>query len=93
MENEKYWYQSASAKINLVLWKGIVVNTDIVGQYNTGTELADEYSVKYFVWNASLGKKFLKNQAAELKIGAYDILNQNNSISRSVTATEITDTG
>ncbi|MBN2814911.1 MAG: outer membrane beta-barrel protein, partial [Bacteroidales bacterium] len=83
---------SASAKFNLVFWKGIVLNTDVVGQYNTGTALADEYSEKYFVWNASLGKKFLKYQAAELRIGAYDILDQNRSISRSVSATEIVDT-
>lgn len=92
MENERYWYQSASAKFNLVFWKGIVLNTDVVGQYNTGTALADEYSETYFVWNASMGKKFLKNQAAEIRIGAYDILDQNRSISRSVSATEIVDT-
>jgi hypothetical protein len=92
MEDEKYWYQSANAKLNLVLWKGIVFNTDVLGQYNTGTELQDDYSIKYIVWNASLGKKFLKNQAAELRIGAYDILDQNNSITRSVTASEIIDT-
>ena len=92
MENEKYWYQSVSAKVTLVLWKWIVFNTDIVGQYNKGTGLSDDYSEEYFVWNASIGKKFLKNQAAELRFGAYDILDQNKSISRSVSPTEITDT-
>jgi hypothetical protein len=44
------------------------------------------------VWNASVGKKFLKNQAGELKVGVYDILNQNSNISRTVTASSITDT-
>jgi hypothetical protein len=91
MDDENYWYQSVSAKLNLVLWKGIVFNTDMVGQYNKGTNLSDDYSQKYFVWNASVGKKFLKSQAAEFRIGAYDILDQNKSISRSVTATEIVD--
>jgi len=92
MEDENYWYQSVSAKINLVLWKGIVFGTDIVGQYNQGTNLSDDNSKEYFVWNASVGKKFLKNQAGELRIGAYDILDQNKSISRSVSATSIVDT-
>jgi hypothetical protein len=89
-KDTKYWYQSASAKLNLVLWKGITVNTDVVGQYNRG--LSEGYDEKYFVWNASIGKKFLKSQAAEFKIGAYDILDQNRSVYRTVTASSITDT-
>jgi hypothetical protein len=92
MQNKFQWYQSVSAKVNLILWKGIVFNTDILGQYNQGTGLSPEYSKKYFVWNASVGKKFLKKQAAEVRIGAYDILNQNNSIYRSVSAQQIVDT-
>jgi hypothetical protein len=90
-EDRKQWYQSVSAKINLIMWKGITFSTDIVGQYNQGTDLSDEFSQKYYVWNASLGKKFLKNQAAEFRIGAYDILDQNNSISRSVSPIAIVD--
>jgi hypothetical protein len=73
------------------MWKGITFSTDIVGQYNQGTDLSDEFKQKYYVWNASLGKKFLKNQAAEFRIGAYDILDQNNSISRSVSPIAIVD--
>lgn len=91
MADENHWYQSASARLNLIMWKGFTFSTDIVGQYNQGTGLSDEYSQKYFVWNASLGKKFFKSQAGELRIGAYDILDQNNSISRSVTASSIVD--
>ena len=89
-KDTKYWYQSASAKLNLILWKGIVLNTDVVGQYNRG--LSEGYDEKYFVWNASIGKKFLKSQAAEMKVGAYDILDQNRSVYRTVTASSITDT-
>ncbi|HLO58789.1 MAG TPA: TonB-dependent receptor [Bacteroidales bacterium] len=92
MDRKIYWYQSASAKLNLILWKGIVFNTDVVGQYNKGSQMNDDYTEQYFVWNASIGKKFLKSKAAEVRLGAYDILNQNQSISRSVTATSMTDT-
>jgi len=62
----------------------------VVAQYNKG--LYEGYNEKYMVWNASIGKKFLKNQAAELKVGAYDILDQSKSINRYVTATYIQDT-
>lgn len=37
---------------------------------DTGTE-------DYFLWNLSLGKKFLKNNAAEIRIEAFDVLKQN----------------
>jgi hypothetical protein len=90
ISDTKYWYQSASFKFNWIFLKGFVFQTDVVGQYNQG--LSTSYNQSYMVWNASFGKKFLKNQAAELKLGVYDILNQNNSITRSVTASEISDT-
>ena len=86
----KYWYQSASFKFNWIFGKGFVLQTDVVGQYNKG--LSQSYNQSYVVWNASFGKKFLKKQAAEVKLGLYDILNQNNNISRSVTASTIRDT-
>jgi hypothetical protein len=92
VDDEFQWYQSANAKLNLILWKGITFNTDLVGQYNQGSGLPKEFSKKYFVWNASVGKKFLKNQAAELRVGAYDILDQNRSIYRTVDPTQIVDT-
>lgn len=88
--NDKYWYQSASGNLNWIFWKGITLNSDFVYQNNQG--LSRSYNQHYFVWNASLGKKFLKNQAAEIRIGVYDILDQNNNISRTVTASSITDT-
>lgn len=90
LSDTKYWYQSASGKLNWIIWKGFVLNTDVVYQYNQG--LSQSYNQEYLVWNASVGKKFLKSQAAEFKIGVYDILNQNNSISRTVTANMIRDT-
>lgn len=90
LPNTRYWYQSASGKLNWIFWKGFVINSDFVYQYNQG--LSQSYNQRYFVWNASAGRKFLKNKAAELKLGVYDILNQNNSISRTVTASSIQDT-
>ncbi len=92
-ENEKYWYQSVSAKLNLVFLKGFTFNTDIVGQKNMidmGREAP--YNEHYFVWNASVGKKFLKNNAAELRIGAYDIFNQNRNFYHTATASYTRDT-
>jgi hypothetical protein len=43
------------------------------------------------LWNAAIGKKFLKNKAGELKLSVFDLLKQNQSITRTVTNTDITD--
>jgi hypothetical protein len=88
--NDNYCYQSASGNLNWIFWKGFTLNSDFVYQNNRG--LSGNYNQRYFVWNASLGKKFMKKQAAEIRIGVYDILDQNKSITRNVTASSITDT-
>lgn len=90
LSNTKYWYQSANLKVNWIFWKGFVLQSDIAGQFNKG--LSGSYNENYMVWNASFGKKFLKNNAAELKLSVFDILNQNNNISRTVTSSMIQDT-
>jgi hypothetical protein len=89
IRNNEYWYQSANFKVNWIFWKNFVLQTDVSGQFNQG--LSTNYNQNYVVWNASFGKKFLKNNAAELKLSCFDLLNQNNNISRSVTASIIQD--
>lgn len=53
--------------------------------------LGDDYDQNYLLWNAGIGYKFLKNKAAEIKLSAFDLLNQNNSVNRTVTETYIED--
>jgi hypothetical protein len=89
LTNTEYWYQSANFKVNWIFFKRYVLNTDIAGQFNQG--LSGSYNENTVVWNASFARKFLKNNAAELKISVFDILNQNNNISRSVSASSIQD--
>lgn len=91
IKDREFWNHGINGRVNLVFWKGIVFTTDLSAKFNRGTDMSSDYTKDYYVWNASLGKKFLKNKAAELRVGAYDILDQNNSISRSVSASEIVD--
>ncbi len=62
-----------------------VINSDITYQAFEG--LSADFNQSYYLWNAGLGYKFGKNKAAELRLTAYDILNQNRSIQRNVTQT------
>lgn len=84
-----YYSQNTSLRFNWIFLKGFVFNTNI--NHNLYTGLTSAFSQSFFLWNASFGYKFLKNRALEAKIVAYDILNQNRSISQTVTDTYIED--
>ena len=70
-------------KIQIMPWKGLVIQTDLNHQYNSG--LSQSYNQNYYLWNAAIGYKFLKNKVAELRLSVFDLLKQNLSISRNTT--------
>ncbi|MBS1651440.1 MAG: TonB-dependent receptor [Bacteroidetes bacterium] len=82
--NNNYYTHTATARLNWIFWKGIVINTDVTNTLYQG--LTQNFSQNYFLWNAYIGYKFLKKQNLEAKISAYDILNQNRSIGRNIMA-------
>ncbi len=81
--------QVIGAQVNLLSKKGWFVQNDISG--NTYTGLAQGLNQRFWLWNAAIGKKFLKNKAGELKLSVFDLMKQNQSITRTITGTEITD--
>jgi hypothetical protein len=83
--NSSYFNQNTRFKIQLMPWKGLVLQTDLSHQYYDG--LSQNYNQNYLLWNAAIGYKFLKNKAAEFRLSVYDILKQNNSITRNTTDT------
>lgn len=85
-----YYSHAAAFKINWMPYKGLVVNTDITNNYYSGLTNST-YNQSFFLWNAYVGYKFLKNRALEARISAFDILNQNKSIARTTTETYIED--
>ena len=87
--NASYMYQTCSGKINLLTNNGFLFETDALLQMNTG--LSQGFNQKYVLWNASIGKKFLKKQSGELKLSVYDLLNDAKNISWTTTALSTTD--
>ncbi len=87
--NNNYFYQTTGLKFNWLFGNGFVLDTDLNHTLYTG--LSDAYNQQYLLWNAGFGYKFLKNKRGELKVVAFDLLNQNNSITREVTETYIED--
>jgi hypothetical protein len=84
-----YVNQTAGLQLNLLDKKGWFIKNDITGQSYTG--LSAGLNQQFWLWNAAIGKKFLKKQAGELKLSVFDLLKQNQSIVRTVTGAYIED--
>ncbi|MEX1188246.1 MAG: outer membrane beta-barrel protein [Bacteroidia bacterium] len=87
--NNNFLIQTANFKGNWLPWKGLVLTSEAAYSKYKGLEAA--FNQEFILWNAGIGYKFLKKRAGELKFSAYDILNQNTSISRTVTETFVED--
>lgn len=87
--NSRYVNQVAGVQLNLLDKIGWFVQNDV--SYQSYTGLTAGYNQSYALWNAAIGKKFLKNNAGELKLSVFDLLKQNQSIIRTVTSNYIED--
>ncbi len=81
--DNSYFTHTATFKLNWIFLKGFVFNTDVNHTLYNG--LSQSFNQQYFLWNAYFGYKFLKNKSLEAKVSVFDILNQNRSISRTIT--------
>lgn len=87
--NTNYLSQVSKLKITTNPWKGLILQSEYSNTYYSGLTSAFNQSIS--LWNAAIGYKFLKNKQAELRLTVYDILNQNNSVSRTNTDSYIQD--
>lgn len=87
--NSNYFSQVSNAKLNWLFGKGFVFQTEVVNTSYAG--LGAGYNRSYTLWNGGLGYKFLKKQAGELRLSVFDILKQNNSISRNISTAYVED--
>lgn len=83
--DQTYLSYTGQFVINYMPTASWVINSDVTYQAYQGLSAA--FNQSYYLWNAGFGYKFSKGKAAELRITAYDILNQNRSIQRNVTQT------
>lgn len=81
--NTRYLIQTSRARVNLLPWKGLLLNSEIQHQYITG--LSSAYNTQFILWNAAIGYKFLKNKRGDVRLYIFDLLNQNRNIARNVT--------
>jgi len=87
--NTVYFSQNSKLKITLNPWKGLVLQSEYSNMYYAGLTAAFNQSIS--LWNAAVGYKFLKNKQAEFRLSIYDLLNMNNSVTRTNTDSYIQD--
>lgn len=87
--NNKYFNHAAGLQMNLLNKKGWFFQNDVSNQLYSG--LSDGFNQNYWLWNMGVGKKFLKDQKGELKFSVFDLLKQNQSITRTSTESGIID--
>ncbi|HAK79854.1 MAG TPA: hypothetical protein DCM71_23840 [Runella sp.] len=78
--NNRFVNQGLGLQLNLLSKSGWILQNDVNYQSYTGLTLSGTQN--YWLWNAGIGKKFLKNNAGEIKLSVFDLLNQNQSYAR-----------
>ena len=80
--NNRFVNQAIGMQLNLLSKNGWVLQNDVSHQRYTGLTLSGTQT--YWLWNAGIGKKFLKGNAGELKLSVFDLLDQNQSYARAI---------
>ena len=88
--NADYFSQYLSAEVTYYTKSGWIISSDFDYTYNGGR--SDGYNVSIPLLNASIAHQLFKNKAGEIKLYFFDLLNQNQSITRTVSSLSIDDT-
>lgn len=78
-----YFNQKSKIKLDWILGNNFVFRSDMTHDFYNG--LDESFDQNYLLWNMSIGKKVFKDQRGEISLTVFDLLNQNNALTRNVT--------
>jgi hypothetical protein len=78
--NNSFYSQDSRLTLTWMFWKGFVFSTEVNHQYLSGVSAG--FSQNFLLVNGGFGYKFLKKRQAEFRITVFDLLNANESASR-----------
>lgn len=84
------WSFAYGIEGNVTLPWGMSLSTDLRMTSRRGFS-ASEFNTNELVWNAAISQSFLRNKALTIRFEAYDLLQQESNITRSLTAMARTD--
>jgi hypothetical protein len=87
--NTEYLNQQYGTEVNWQLPKRFFFNTEFT--YAINSRRASGFNAKVPLWNAFISKQFLRYNRGEIKLSAFDLLNQNVGVSRTSSQNYIED--
>ena len=87
--DDDYLRHRGSLRVTALPWRGLVLESDLAVSHFAG--LSDAVDPTTARWNVGIGYKFLRDDLAEVRLTVSDVLNQNQSVDRTVTGTYIED--
>lgn len=87
--NRQIYNYGTNANLAVYLPANLTLSTDV--DYSGSFGYADGYDRNQWIWNAQLSYQFLKQKQATLALKVYDILQQRNTIRRTITGNYIQD--
>lgn len=81
-QEQKYYTQVYSVDLSYTFLKSLVYSTDF--DYTITTGRGEGYNQSIPLWNTSLAMQLFKKKNGEIKVSVNDLLNQNQSITRTV---------
>ncbi len=87
--DNSYFYHVTGIRFNWIFLNGWVLRNDVSNLFYSG--LGEDFNENFWLWNLNIGKKFMTSQQAEITLGVYDLLNQNQSVARVVANNYIED--
>src|SRR5699024_9624008 len=88
-QNTSYFNYGGMVDFNLDLPANIELQTDL--RYTGNSGLSAGFNQNIMNWNASISKYLFNNQSGEIKLSAYDLLQQRSNIDRQITSQYISD--
>jgi hypothetical protein len=88
-QDQSYFSHVISADVTYTFPKGFILSTDL--DYTINPEQGENIDRTFSMWNASFAKQLFKSKRGELKLSAFDLLNQNQSFSRNISDNYIED--
>ncbi|WP_326984800.1 TonB-dependent receptor [Chryseobacterium sp. MYb264] len=89
VESIKNTFQTFRLELtNYFLKTNLLIGNDF--EYNTSSNISPGFKRDFYFWNASVGYSFFEKQLTA-KVKVYDVLNQNQSVKRNITASYVED--
>ncbi len=83
----EYLVHNGFASLYLTVYEGIFIKSDFTYYNNPG--LGSGIKQRYYLLNAGIGTKLFANDVGEIKFEVFDLLNQNESLNKTITETYI----